>query len=62
MSCGPFRLDRNAKPLSVDIFTSAISSAEDARMVNLAELEAKIRDLVTRVTDVAPATIEMSVR
>lgn len=40
-------------PVSVDIFTSAISSVENARLVNISELEAKIRDLVTRVSEVA---------
>lgn len=40
-------------PVSVDIFTSAISSVEGAHLANLSDLEAKIRDLIALVSEVA---------
>jgi hypothetical protein len=40
-------------PISVDIFTSAISGVEGAHLANLSDLEAKVRDLIARVSEVA---------
>jgi hypothetical protein len=48
---GVFCLQEN--PVNVDILSSAIYSVDGARLVSINDLEAKIRDLIARVNDVA---------
>jgi hypothetical protein len=40
-------------PVSVDIMSSAIRDLDGAKLVNMGELEAVVKDLVARVNDVA---------